>query len=71
LADGVKEDHVKGTIDVGKLADVAFLSADYFSVPEDQTKRIESVLTIVNRKPVYGTGEFERLAPPAISVSPP
>ena len=33
-------------------------------------KRIESVLTVVGGKVVYGAGEFERLAPPPLPVSP-
>jgi predicted amidohydrolase YtcJ len=64
------EDNKKGSIEVGKLADLAVLSADYFSVPEEEIKRIESVLTLVGGKVVYGAGEFERLAPPALPVSP-
>jgi predicted amidohydrolase YtcJ len=63
------EENKKGTIEVGKLADLAVLSADYFSVPEEEIKRIESVLTIVGGKVVYGAGEFERLAPRALPVS--
>ncbi len=55
------EEDIKGTIEIGKLADLAVLSADYFSVPEEEIKRIESVLTIVDGKPVYGVGEFENL----------
>src|SRR5207244_1287882 len=50
--------------------DFAVLSADYFSVPEDQIKRIESVLTSVDGKVVYGAGPFEHLAPPPLAVSP-
>ena len=46
------------------------LSADYFSVPEEEIKRIESVLTIVGGKVVYGAGEFAGLAPPPLPVSP-
>src|SRR5262249_13081429 len=57
-------------VEVGKLADLAVLSADYFSVPEEEIKRIESVLTVVGGKVVYGAGEFERLAPPPLPVSP-
>jgi predicted amidohydrolase YtcJ len=37
----------KGSIEVGKLADLAVLSADYFSVADDEIKGIESLLTIV------------------------
>jgi predicted amidohydrolase YtcJ len=64
------EEDKKGTVEVGKLADLAVLSADYFSVPEEEIKGIESVLTVVGGKVVYGAGEFARLAPPPLPVSP-
>ena len=64
------EEDKKGSIEVGKLADLAVLSADYFSVPEEEIKRIESVLTVVGGKVVYGAGVFEPLAPPPLPVSP-
>ena len=64
------EEDKKGAVEVGKLADLAVLSADYFSVPEEEIKRIESVLTVVGGKVVYAAGEFERLAPPPLPVSP-
>jgi len=46
------------------------LSADYFSVPEEEIKGIESVLTMVAGKVVHGTGEFTGLAPPSLPVVP-
>jgi hypothetical protein len=58
------EENAKGAIVPGQLADLAVLSADYFSVPEDEIKRIEAVLTLVGGKVVYGTGGFSPLAPP-------
>src|SRR5207245_2791785 len=64
------EEEKKGTLEAGKLADLAVLSADYFSVPEEEIKRIESVLTVVGGKVVYAAGEFERLGPPSLPVSP-
>jgi hypothetical protein len=64
------EEKEKGTIEEGKLADLAVLSEDYFSVTEEQIKRIESVLTIVDGKVVYGAGTFSNLAPPPLPVSP-
>jgi hypothetical protein len=64
------EEDRKGSLEVGKLADLAVLSADYFSVPEEEIKGIESVLTLVGGKVVYGAGEFARLAPPPLPVSP-
>src|SRR5262249_2509823 len=64
------EEAKKGSIEAGKLADLAVLSADYFSVPEEEIKSIESVLTIVGGNVVYGAGPFERLDPRPLPVSP-
>jgi predicted amidohydrolase YtcJ len=64
------EEDKKGAIIPGQLADIAVLSADYFSVPEEEIKRIESVLTMVGGKVVYGAGEFANLAPPPLPVMP-
>ncbi|TMA53604.1 MAG: amidohydrolase [Deltaproteobacteria bacterium] len=60
----------KGAIVPGQLADLAVLSADYFSIPEEEIKRLESMLTLVGGKVVYGAGEFARLAPPPLPVLP-
>ena len=64
------EESQKGTIEAGRLADLAVLSSDYFSVPEDRIASIESVLTLVGGRPVYGAGEFAALAPAALPVVP-
>jgi predicted amidohydrolase YtcJ len=64
------EDSKKGSILPGQLADICVLSADYFSIPEDEIKRLESILTIVGGKIVYANGPFAKLAPPALPVSP-
>jgi predicted amidohydrolase YtcJ len=64
------EDGKKGALAPGQLADLAVLSADYFSIPEEEIKQLESVLTIVGGKIVYATAEFSKLAPPALPVSP-
>jgi len=64
------DDGKKGSIVLGQLADLAVLSADYFAVPEEEIKRIESVLTIVGGKVVYAAKEFSKLAPPPLPVSP-
>ena len=64
------EEEKKGAIVPGQLADLAVLSADYFSIPESEIARIESVLTLVGGKVVYGVGEFAPLAPPLPPVSP-
>lgn len=54
----------KGQIKVGQLADLAVLSDDYFSVPEDSIQDITSVLTLLGGKPVHSDGDFKGLAPP-------
>ncbi len=62
------ENGKKGTIAPGQLADLTALTDDYFSVPEDRIKGIESVLTIVGGKVVYAMDEFTSYAPPSIPV---
>src|SRR6059058_290970 len=64
------EDGKKGAIIPGQLADLSVLSADYFAVPEEEIKRIESVLTIVGGKVVYAAKEFSKLTPAPLPVSP-
>jgi predicted amidohydrolase YtcJ len=60
----------KGGIAVGQFADLAVLSADYFSIPEAEIKGIEAVLTIMGGKIVHGSGDFAPLGPPLPTVSP-
>jgi predicted amidohydrolase YtcJ len=50
----------RGSLEVGKLADLAVLSADYLSVPTDEIGRIESVLTLLGGKVVYAAAPFDR-----------
>jgi predicted amidohydrolase YtcJ len=64
------EEGKKGSIVAGQLADLAVLSADYFSIPEGEIKGLESVLTMVGGKVVYASQEFANLAPPELPVSP-
>jgi predicted amidohydrolase YtcJ len=45
-----------GTIEPGKLADLAVLDRDYFSVPDVQIKQIRSVLTMVDGRIVHDAG---------------
>ena len=53
-----------------QLVDFIALTDDYFSVPEEQIKSIESVLTVVAGKVVHATEEFTEHAPPSIPVLP-
>ncbi len=64
------EEELKGTLAPGRYADLAVLSADYFSVPEHEISGIEAVLTIVGGEPTYGAGDFESLAPWDLPVDP-
>ena len=45
-----------GTIEAGKHADLAVLDRDYFAIPDDDLKRIRSVLTIVGGRIVHNDG---------------
>ena len=58
------EEGKKGTLEAGKLADLVLLSGDYFSMPVDEVKDLESVLTMVGGKVVYAAGPYARLDPP-------
>lgn len=60
----------KGAIVPGQLADLAVLSDDFFTIPEDRIKRIESVLTLLGGKVVHASRDFEPLAPPPLPVMP-
>ena len=46
------------------------LTEDYFYVPEENIKAIESVLTVLGGKIVHATEEFSSHAPPPIPVLP-
>jgi predicted amidohydrolase YtcJ len=63
---GVFEDGITS----GQYADFAVLSDDYFSVPAETIRHIESMLTVVGGTVVYGAGPFAGLAEPLPPVSP-
>jgi predicted amidohydrolase YtcJ len=64
------EEHEKGKLVKGMYADFSILSDDYFSIPADDVRAIESVLTVVNGKVVYGAGEFKSYDIPVDAVIP-
>ena len=64
------ENDRKGALAPGQYADLVALTDDYFSVPEEEIKDIESVLTVVGGKVVHATDEFTSHAPPPIPVLP-
>lgn len=52
------DDRRKGSIEVDKFADLAVLNADYLTVPEDQIRSLESLLTMVGGRIVYAARPF-------------
>lgn len=64
------EEKLKGTLEPGMYADFVLLSDDYFTVPEEKIKGIESVLTIVDGKPVYGAAEYKKYNPKLPAIIP-
>lgn len=52
------DDGKRGSLEAGKLADLAVLSKDYMTVPVDQIGGIESLLTMVGGKIVYASAPF-------------
>ncbi|MEU5980040.1 amidohydrolase [Streptomyces sp. NPDC047315] len=55
------EEHERGRLEPGLLADLAVLSDDYFTVDEDAIARIESHLTLVGGRIVHTAGDFAAL----------
>ncbi|HUL94302.1 MAG TPA: amidohydrolase [Burkholderiales bacterium] len=45
----------RGSLEVGKLADLAVLSKDYFKVPVEEIGEIEAVMTVVGGRVTYTT----------------
>ena len=55
------DDDVRGSLEAGKLADLAVLSQDYLTVPLTEIGNSESVLTLVGGDVVYAAGDFAAL----------
>ena len=64
------DDGRKGSIAPGQLADLAVLSADYFTIPEREIRDLSSVLTLLGGKAVWSTPEFPQFPLPELPVSP-
>ena len=56
------DDHQLGSFNPGKYADLAVLSQDYLTVPEQMIRRIDSVLTMVGGKVVHAIQPFASLS---------
>jgi predicted amidohydrolase YtcJ len=55
------DDAQRGSLTTGRLADLAVLSNDYFTVPTDEIGTIRSLLTMVGGRVVYADGPFAAL----------
>jgi hypothetical protein len=55
------DDDVRGSLEVGKLADLAVLSGDYLTVPVGEIGNLESLLTVLGGEIVYASGELAAL----------
>jgi hypothetical protein len=54
------DDDERGSLEPGKLADLAVLSKDYMTVPVEEIGGIESLLTMVGGKIVYASGPYAK-----------
>jgi predicted amidohydrolase YtcJ len=55
------DENRRGRLVPGMLADLAVLSADYFTVPFSDIAKIKSLLTVVGGQIVYASGPFSSL----------
>ncbi|KRD57802.1 amidohydrolase [Flavobacterium sp. Root935] len=65
-----QEQTKKGDIRTGMFADLAVLDRDYFTIDDEEIKKIEADLTIVDGKIVYANGDFSSFSPPHIPILP-
>jgi predicted amidohydrolase YtcJ len=52
----LREENQLGSIEAGKLADLAVLNEDYFTVPDERLKKIRSVMSVVGGKIAHDEG---------------
>jgi predicted amidohydrolase YtcJ len=55
------DDDKRGSLEVGKLADLAVLSKDYLTVPVNEIGGLESLLTMVGGRVVYAAAPYRQL----------
>jgi predicted amidohydrolase YtcJ len=54
---GEADEDQLGTLEVDRLGDIVVLNRDYFTVPEDEIRRVRSVLTVVGGNIVHNSGK--------------
>jgi predicted amidohydrolase YtcJ len=64
------EDGAKGELRKGQMADFAVLTNDYFKIPSEEIKNLESQLTVVGGEIVHASHDFRSLAPPQLPAAP-
>jgi predicted amidohydrolase YtcJ len=62
------EEHERGHIAPGMRADLAVLADDYFTVADDDIRRLSADLTLVDGRAVHATGPFAGLDAPAAKI---
>jgi predicted amidohydrolase YtcJ len=63
------EDGAKGGLYEGQMADFAVLTDDYFNIPAEEIKNLESQLTVVGGEVVHAIRDFRSLAPPSLPAA--
>ena len=53
-----REERIKGSLEPGKLADVAVLDRNIFSIPSDEIRDVQVDMTIVGGVVRYQRGRF-------------
>ena len=64
------EDGTKGGLYEGQMADFAVLTNDYFKIPAEEIKHLESQLTVVGGEVVHASHDFHSLVPPPLPAAP-
>ena len=65
-----QEEVLKGRLKPGQFADLAVLNAPYLDVDDADLRHIESTLTITGGRIVYGSDDYDDLAPSLPSIEP-
>ncbi|MFN7930867.1 MAG: amidohydrolase family protein [Blastocatellia bacterium] len=61
------EEDLKGSIEVGKLADLVILSDDYLTAPDKQLREMKPLATVVGGKVVYQDARYDASFPVALT----